>query len=118
MVQSVDIYTSLAHLTGAFELPTRVTLKLFLGGLRGLGELFATLKAGNNDHFCDMFELLNRVILKLFLGGLGKLFTTLKAGNNSHFCDMFKLPNRVILKLFFNFVKVVSKLYLRLLDFT
>ena len=81
MVQSVDIYTSLAHLTGAFELPTRVTLKLFLGGL-------------------------------------GKLFTTLKAGNNSHFCDMFKLPNRVILKLFFNFVKVVSKLYLRLLDFT
>jgi hypothetical protein len=66
MVQSVDIYASPAHFAGAFELSNRVILNLFLGGLRGLSELFTTLKAGNNDHFCHMFELPNGVILKLF----------------------------------------------------
>jgi len=67
MVQSVDIYTSPAHFAGAFELSNRVIPKLFLGGLRGLSELFTTLKAGNNAYFCNMFELPNRVIMKLFL---------------------------------------------------
>jgi hypothetical protein len=89
MVQSVDIYTSLAHFPNAFELSNRVILKLFLGGLiGGLIELFATLKAGNNKYFCHMFELPNRVILKLFLGGLrglSELFAILKASNNNYF---------------------------------
>jgi hypothetical protein len=107
------------HLAGAFELPYRVILKLSLG-LRGLDELFTTLKAGNNNHLgnsskrrylhlAGVFEFPNRVILKLFLGGsrgLGELFTTLKAGNNDHFCHMFELPNGVILKLFSVIIKL------------
>jgi hypothetical protein len=67
MVQSFNIYISPAHFAGRFELSNRVILKLFLGGLRGLSELFTTLKAGNNNYFCNIFKVLNRVIIKLFL---------------------------------------------------